>query len=59
MPRLTDRLDALERIGCGKAPRPLPVVMPDTTTNAKLDEAHRRGLDAYRQSDPAFLDLFV
>ena len=59
MPRLTDRLDILERIRCTNTPRPLPVVLPDTATNAELDELRRRGLDAYRQSDPSFLDLFV
>lgn len=59
MPRLTDRLDALERIGCTNTPRPLPVAMPDTATNAELDELRRLSVDAYRQSDPSFLDLFV
>ena len=59
MPRLTDRLDALERNGHTDTPRPLPVVLPDTATNAELDEARRRVLDAYRQDDPSFLDLFV
>ena len=51
MPRLTDRLDALERNGHTDTPRPLPVVLPDTATNAELDEARRRGLDAYRQDE--------
>ena len=59
MPRLTDRLDALERMGCTNTPRPLPVVLADTATNAELDELRRRGADAYRQRDPSFLDLFV
>ncbi len=59
MPRLTDRLNALERTACADARRPLPVVLPDNATNAELDELRRSGVEAYRQSDPTFLDLFV
>ena len=49
------RLDALERTRGADAARPLPVVLPDTATDAELDELRRRGVEAYRQSDPAFL----
>ena len=59
MPRLTDRLAELERIRRNSTPRPLPVVLPDTVTDAELAALRRRGVDAYRQSDRAFVDSFV
>ncbi len=53
------RLEALERTGGADPPRPLPVVLPDTATDAELDTLRRRGVEAYRASDPAFLELFL
>ena len=53
------RLEALERTRGADAPRPLPMVLPDTATEAELDTLRRHGVEAYRQSDPAFLELFV
>lgn len=53
------RLDALECAIGPNAARPLPVVLPDSATDAELDALHCRGIEAYRASDPAFLDLFV
>lgn len=53
------RLEDLERGRRADGPGRLPVVLPDTATNAELDELRRRGLEAYRQDDLAFVDLFV
>lgn len=53
------RLAALERTRCTAAARPLPVVLADTATDAEVDTLRRSGFDVYRQSDAAFLDLFV
>lgn len=53
------RLDVLERTRGADAARPLPVVLSDTATEAELDTLRRLGLDVYRQSDPAFLELFI
>lgn len=53
------RVETLERAHCADSARPLPVVLPDTATDAELDTLRRRGVEAYRASDSAFLDLFV
>lgn len=53
------RLDALERTRCPDAVRPLPVVLPDTATDAELNTLRRHGVEAYRATDPAFLELFI
>lgn len=53
------RVEALERTRCADAARALPVVLPDTATDTELDTFRRSGVEAYRASDPAFLDLFV
>ena len=50
------RLEDLERGRRADGPGRLPVVLPDTATNAEL---RRRGLEAYRHGDLAFTDLFV
>ena len=59
MPRLTERLKALERTGYAHASRPLPVVLPDTATDAELEALRRSGRQAYRENDPALFDLFI
>jgi len=53
------RLMALERTTQATEPGALPVVLPEGATDAELDALLRRGLDAYRETDPAFIDLFV
>ncbi len=55
---LTRRLEALEATACDQA-KPLPVVVPDGTTDAELARLRKHGREVYRESDPAFLDLFV
>ena len=40
-------------------PRALPVIVPATTTDAELDALRRRGVDAWRECDPDFFDLFL
>ena len=52
------RLADLERT-TNAVPRALPAVVPDNTTAAELDALRRRGVDAYRKSDPAFMELFL
>lgn len=53
------RLDALESTRGADAARPLPVVLPDTATDDELDTLRRHGVEAYRATDPAFLELFI
>ena len=52
------RLAALESTTAAM-PRPLPVIVPDTTTDADLHALRRRGVDAYRASDHDFFELFL
>ena len=51
------RLDVLE--GVRTRFNPLPVIVPDSTTDAELAALRRRGVQAYRESDPDFVDLFI
>ena len=51
------RLDVLE--GVRTRFTPLPEVVADSTTDAELMALFRRGVQAYRESDPAFVSLFV
>ena len=51
------RIDALE--GAKTRFAPLPEIVPDTTTDAELMALRCRGVDAYRESDPGFVDLFL
>ena len=53
------RVAALERTLQPAAPSALPVVLPEGATDAELDALRRRGLDAYLETDPDFIDLFV
>ena len=52
------RIADLER-ATGAVPRALPVIVPDATTDAELHALRRRGVDAWRECDPDFFDLFL
>ncbi len=56
---LDARLLALETDREGGGAKPLPCLVPDTTTDAELDRMRRDGREVYRESDPAFIDRFV
>lgn len=51
------RLEALEAFRTRF--NPLPEVVADSTTDAELMALRRRGVQAYRESDPDFVDLFI
>ena len=51
------RLDVLE--GVKTRFTPLPEVVADRTTDAELMALRRRGVPAYRENDPNFVDLFI
>ena len=53
------RLQALERGDGTEAGRPLPVVLPASASDDELAALCRRGIDAYREGDPALLELFI
>lgn len=53
------RVAALERTLGVDAARPLPVVLPDTATDAELDTLRQSGVDAFRWCDGDLLDLFI
>lgn len=55
----TRRLEALERALPTAGPRPLPMVVPDATTDANLARLQQQGRKVFRESDPAFIDQFV
>ena len=58
MKTLDSRLLALEAVGSDQA-KALPAVVPDSTPDAELARLRRNGREVYRESDPAFIDLFV
>lgn len=51
------RLDMLE--GVRTRFTPLPEVVADSTTDAELMALRCRGVQAYRESDRDFVDLFI
>lgn len=51
------RLDVLESVRNRFTPFPESVL--DSTTDAELAALRRRGVQAYRESDPDFVDLFL
>ena len=51
------RLEALEDVRSRFTP--LPEVVSDSTTDGELMALRRRGVQAYRESDPALVSLFV
>ena len=59
MASLDARLLALESLGSGDHAKPLPEVVPDNTTDTELARLRQHGREVFRESDPAFLDLFV
>lgn len=59
MVTLSARLMALEGVGAGDHPKPLPRLVPDATTDTELARLRQHGRDVLRESDPAFIDLFV
>ena len=59
MASLDARLLALESLGSGDHARRLPQVVPDATTDTKLARLRQHGREVFRESDPAFIDLFV
>ena len=59
MASLDARLLALESLGSGDHAKPLPKVVPDSTTDTELARLRQHGREVFRESDPAFIDLFV
>ncbi len=59
MPRLSERLAALERGTEPDARQALPLVLPADAPDAELEALRRAGRDAYRANDDALHDLFV
>ena len=59
MASLDARLLALESLDSGDHAKPLPRVVPDATTDTDLARLRQHGREVFRESDPAFIDLFV
>ena len=55
---LSRRLEALEATDSNHA-KQLPQVVPDDTTDTELARLRTHGREVYRESDPAFIELFV
>ena len=58
MPNLEARLLALEN-PVNDLARQLPDVVEDETTDTELARLRKQGREVYRESDPAFIQLFV
>ena len=52
------RLMALETRDSDQA-KQLPRLVPDAATDTELARLRTHGLEVYRESDPAFIELFV
>lgn len=59
MASIDARLLALESLGSDDRAKPLPQVLPDSTTDKELERLRQHGREVFRESDPAFIDLFV
>ena len=59
MASLDARLLALEGLGSGDHAKPLPHVVPDSTTDTELARLGQHCREGFRESDPALIDLFV
>ncbi len=59
MATLDSRLLALESLDGGDGAKPLPQLVPDSTTDTELARLRRHCREVYRESDPAFIQLFV
>ena len=55
---LSRRLEALEATDDDTV-KQLPEVVPDDTTDTELGRLRKHGREVYRESDPAFIELFV
>lgn len=58
MNALTRRLERLEATDSDQA-KQLPDVVPDDTPDSELSRLRKHGREVYRESDPAFIELFV
>ena len=58
MSNLTRRLEALEANDNDQAGL-LPEVVADGTTDGEMARLRRHGREVYRESDPAFSELFI
>ena len=52
------RLLALETRASDQA-KPLPQVVPDSTTDRELARLRKHGREVFRDSDPAYIDHFI
>ena len=59
MKTLDARLLALESLDGGDTAKQLPEVVPDSTPDTELARLRKNGREVYRESDPAFIELFV
>ena len=55
MASLDARLQALESLGSGEKAKPLPQVVPDSTTDRELARLRQHGREVYRMAD--FVEL--
>ena len=55
---LCRRLLALETRDSDQA-KPLPQVVPDSTTDKELARLRQHGREVFRESDPAYIDHFI
>lgn len=55
---LSRRLEVLEATDDDTA-KQLPDVVPDSTPDTELARLRTHGREVYRESDPAFIELFV
>ena len=58
MPSLDARLLALEKPDSDHT-KQLPDVVDDATTDTEIARLRKHGREVYRESDPAFIQLFV
>lgn len=59
MATLKTRLVALESSGQDGEARHLPQLVPDNTSDAELARLRQHGREVYRESDPAFIEIFI
>jgi hypothetical protein len=55
---LSRRLLVLEACDTDQA-KQLPQVVPDDTPEGEIVRLRKQGRDVYRESDPAFIELFI
>lgn len=59
MATLKHRLQELETRQTGAGAKELPILVPDSTSDAELAKLRKHGREVFRKGDPAFIDSFI